>query len=769
MSTSPRHIILLSDGTGNSRGKLEQTNVWRTYEALDLKDPAQPQTPRQFAFYDDGVGTSSFKPLALLGGAVGYGLARNVLDLYETLCRTYRDGDQVYAFGFSRGAFTIRVLIGLISHQGLMPYRGDQAELRRLCLAALRAYRRERYKLPLNWIEGPRALRDAALDVWARLRGQRRHATVAQQRMINIRFVGLWDTVAAYGMPVDEIATFINTVVYPLEMPDARLSPRVMQAAHALALDDERYTFHPKLWLPEPRIQQVWFAGMHSDVGGGYADKGLAHVSLHWMLEQAQAAGLRLLPDVRSLQQALADENGPMNDSRRGLAGYYRYKPRTLPPQPVVHRSVLRRIRAGQDGYAPIVLPAGFLVMDFDGTVKPAAHWVPELDSPSAGGQAGAGMSGAESFRCGLDRAQNRVWLRRGVYFLTVLATLSLLLLPLLLAEAGAACTRSSCWLSPFVRGLQQLLPDMLAPSLTWYAANPDLFLALVALVGALLWLGGRLQLAIFDQMRRVWYGLPALRPISLTDPPRPARPGSAAGRAIAALRGSRHYQGLLRGLRHKLFPTLWGVALTGLALCLAMTLGFAIQDADGDFCRGGADSRPLSAPASGLLDPRQLCTATGITLVAGASYGIELQVTQPPEHCGSTAGGAWCDDSLDADWRGVTTTPLRHRLAWLLKRELRLPFFAPIARIAGEGSDVYALQPDPPQARPDLNRVLRSRIDARTSGELFLYVNDAVGPPGNPGLFYDNNRGLARYTVWPLRPKAAPQVAAAVASAPAR
>ena len=99
-----RNIILLSDGTGNSRGKMAQTNVWRTYEAIDLKDPPDPANPRQFAYYDDGVGTSSFKPLALLGGALGYGLARNVRDLYESLCRTYRDGDDIYAFGFSRGA-----------------------------------------------------------------------------------------------------------------------------------------------------------------------------------------------------------------------------------------------------------------------------------------------------------------------------------------------------------------------------------------------------------------------------------------------------------------------------------------------------------------------------------------------------------------------------------------------------------------------------------------------------------------------------------------
>src|SRR5712692_3144503 len=104
-----RKIILLSDGTGNSSAKIWRTNVWRIFEALDLT------SSEQVAFYDDGVGTSSFKPFAILGGAFGFGLKRNVINLYKFACRNYRGpGDQVFAFGFSRGAFTIRVVIGLI-------------------------------------------------------------------------------------------------------------------------------------------------------------------------------------------------------------------------------------------------------------------------------------------------------------------------------------------------------------------------------------------------------------------------------------------------------------------------------------------------------------------------------------------------------------------------------------------------------------------------------------------------------------------------------
>ena len=113
-----KRIILLSDGTGNSSAKLFKTNVWRLYQALDLtgSDPGAIQV----ACYNDGIGTSSFKPLAIIGGVFGWGLKRNVLHLYEYLCRNWQPGDEIHAFGFSRGAFTVRVLAGLIASQGIV-------------------------------------------------------------------------------------------------------------------------------------------------------------------------------------------------------------------------------------------------------------------------------------------------------------------------------------------------------------------------------------------------------------------------------------------------------------------------------------------------------------------------------------------------------------------------------------------------------------------------------------------------------------------------
>src|SRR6202012_1090993 len=105
-----KNIVLLSDGTGNSSAKLFKTNVWRLFQALDLRNAA-----KQVAFYDDGVGTSSFKWWAAFTGIFGIGLKRNVLDIYCFCCRNFNEGDKIFGFGFSRGSFTIRVVAGLIA------------------------------------------------------------------------------------------------------------------------------------------------------------------------------------------------------------------------------------------------------------------------------------------------------------------------------------------------------------------------------------------------------------------------------------------------------------------------------------------------------------------------------------------------------------------------------------------------------------------------------------------------------------------------------
>jgi hypothetical protein len=154
--------------------------------------------------------------------------------------------------------------------------------------------------------------------------------------------------------------------VYPFRFPDTNLSETVRCARHAISIDDERRTFHPELWNETEetkrtgRIQQVWFAGVHSNVGGGYPKQGMSLVPLVWMMKEAEARGLRFVPSVRQLYTELQNPNDKLYDSRAGLAGYYAYQPRDMAAicrkydaEPRIHLSVLERIALGTGGYAP--------------------------------------------------------------------------------------------------------------------------------------------------------------------------------------------------------------------------------------------------------------------------------------------------------------------------------------------------------------------------------------------------------------------------------
>ena len=277
-----KRIALFSDGTGNSSAKAEKTNVWRLFQSLD-----QTQID-QIAKYDDGVGTSSVKYLAIIGGAFGWGLKRNVLDLYKFVCRNYGDGDDIHGFGFSRGSFTIRVLVDLIATEGLVTFRSEE-ELARNATAAYRRYRSKKFPSRSPFVVGMRWLRDSMLWAKDRIRGHQTYEALqsdmaaAHRTEVPIKFLGLWDTVEAYGIPIPALKRGIDRVLWPMVFGDLILSPRVKRACHALSLDDERATFHPLLWneveeaamvadgtVPAGRITQVWFAGVHSNVGGGY-------------------------------------------------------------------------------------------------------------------------------------------------------------------------------------------------------------------------------------------------------------------------------------------------------------------------------------------------------------------------------------------------------------------------------------------------------------------------------------------------------------------
>ena len=303
--------------------------------------------------------------LRALGGAAGYGLKRNVKDLYRALSRVYDEGDRIYLFGFSRGAFTARTLAGLIGTCGIVKgetcvtteasARGGRGRVRGLSLP-IREYAHH---------HGPARPPSG---------GQRAHdrnvpADYAVHTNVKIEFIGVWDTVDAVGMPF-ALAGLVNRFVYQFKFPTQTLGPGVQRAYHALSIDDARQAFEPVLWVgPDERIEQVWFAGAHSNVGGGYPKQGMSLVALDWMLAHAAASGLRLHKMDREVFHCHASVDDMLYDPRGGIGCFYRWAPRDIRKYcnrngiaPRIHLTVAERIAHATDDYAPGNLPPGVTV-----------------------------------------------------------------------------------------------------------------------------------------------------------------------------------------------------------------------------------------------------------------------------------------------------------------------------------------------------------------------------------------------------------------------
>jgi uncharacterized protein (DUF2235 family) len=365
-----KHIVLCSDGTGNTAIKGRGTNVFKLFEAVDVvshKDSAQ-HIP-QIAFYDDGVGTEGFTLLKLLGGMAGWGLSRNVKELYTALARVYEPGDKLFLFGFSRGAFTVRTLAGMIARCGIVdvacPEFRTKTALDRAVNKIYGEYRK-RYQTHLGKLMwGDTSTQSLPFSQTYRVS----HPDFAPNGNIAIEFLGVWDTVDAVGLPF-HLSDMINEVFWRFKFPDAHLHQRVKHACHALAIDDERHSFKPVLWDETAeqdtpgRIEQVWFAGVHSNVGGGYPRQGMSLVSLDWMMCKAEGHGLRFLPEVRALYRALQNVDDKLYEPRAGLGMFYRWKPRDIQQlckargvRPTLHMSAIERIARSTEGYAPGNIP----------------------------------------------------------------------------------------------------------------------------------------------------------------------------------------------------------------------------------------------------------------------------------------------------------------------------------------------------------------------------------------------------------------------------
>ena len=372
-----KNIILCSDGTGNKGGQGADTNVYKLYNAVELFDPKNPQV----IFYDNGVGTHKNKYIRSLSGAFGFGFEDNVLDLYEFLARYYDKGDQIFLFGFSRGAATVRAFAGMVEACGLLDRekcndgaKGFQEQIFQEKLDRARtAYRKHKRRKAGDAFKAELAVKDPD------------HAPDGSMK---IKFIGVWDTVSALGFPQDWSAALKPFVlaldhgtdrIFPHNYYNYQLNGNVANVYHALAIDDERTTFHPKVWnecrADRPQsIEQVWFAGAHSNVGGGYPRAGLSNVALDWMMERAANRGLRFKPGKHDEVRRDGHVHGRLYDSRDGIAIYYRYGPRDIQwlcegklEGPVkIHNTVFDRIERGTARYAPAFIPDEFEIVESD-------------------------------------------------------------------------------------------------------------------------------------------------------------------------------------------------------------------------------------------------------------------------------------------------------------------------------------------------------------------------------------------------------------------
>lgn len=323
-----KNIVICADGTWNGpEPDHEQdtaTNILKLARAIA---PFDGNGKPQVVFYDWGVG-SDCQPIT--GGAFGRGLNKNVQDAYRFIVQNYEPGDHIYLFGFSRGAYTIRSLAGMLYNCGVL----QRIHANRIPQAF------ELYKDRNVHPQDPQSVLFRA------------HYAVNEE--VRVRFVGAFDTVGALGVPLRMLGWLNERHLFH----DTELGPNVEIARHALSLDERRRDFVPTLWQAKIGLdlKQVWFAGVHSDIGGGYhRDPGsgrLSDIPLAWMAREAQQAGLEL--ETHLFANLDEDALAPQHDE---LDGFYRLlgeHQRVVPVDHRVHISVCQRHQ--KMGYLPAAL-----------------------------------------------------------------------------------------------------------------------------------------------------------------------------------------------------------------------------------------------------------------------------------------------------------------------------------------------------------------------------------------------------------------------------
>jgi hypothetical protein len=334
-----KHIFVCCDGTWNAPTAVHDgvpvpTNVVRFYNCIAEQAGKAPDAIRQLRYYHPGIGASGSMLRRIYEGATGSGISQHIRSAYKWLGDNFRPEDKMFLVGFSRGAYTVRSLVGLLHRVGLIerPTWDEVAD-------AYGHYRRNR---------SPNAV--AELDAFRQRLGGR-------LAVPPVHFVGVWDTVGALGIPLSPPLSWIAYGLWRNQFHDTSLSSTVRNAYHAVAIDEQRASFAPTLWTVPAQgtlnasVEQAWFPGVHADVGGGYREIGLSDGALDWMLQKATTANAEF--DLNLMKQIRPDPQGALHDSYRGIFGLARSEPRSMPflgtappdppPSQTLHSSVVAR------------------------------------------------------------------------------------------------------------------------------------------------------------------------------------------------------------------------------------------------------------------------------------------------------------------------------------------------------------------------------------------------------------------------------------------
>jgi hypothetical protein len=750
-----KRIVVFADGTGNAF-TVQESNVWRLYEALDQTKPDQ------IAHYIQGVGTSGFKPFAVLDVATGIGVPSNVRKLYEFICWNWQPSDEIYMFGFSRGSFTIRTLIGLMDHEGLVPARigheyVSHAEMQRNVMGAWRSYRSKTIPwwktFPSVWLA--RTVRNVVLGIFHRatklLWGDRLYSEVAAEtstqhrRSVPIKFVGLFDTVEAYGVPLEEFRRAIDLAIWPISFRNKKLSETVTCARHALSLDDERTAFHPlridrHTEKDRARIKEVWFAGVHSDVGGGYPEDDLAVVALNWMTEEI-GNDLRFIDDAQKLIAEKASPYASIHDSRSGLGVFYRYCPRTVGDNggpPLIHYSVAEKIAFGVDRYAPVSLPDTANVLMPDGTTHEIRGFDQTKLAPAGtplapvSRQMELAVKAVESLndpdRAIVSLTLDNIWRRRVAYFSLLFTALLIASLPWtvkpgvegfrktmqaaakqlglawywdhLWAWASNSDQAGSALLGSIFQLIGTWLPGYAKPWSEALIERPTACGIVIVLAIVLYLWNGTLRDRIADLARQAW--LPAEKTAAIRKKKENAGTEDSIPSSLATkIRRSRIAALAECAVSRYVLPYA-AIALIYFAVGVSISRStVTLRDGSGTICaeeqreiakRSGAAAsaktpdpvklQPGETRVSDGFETSRRCWASGVALEQGQHYALWIEMTDPP----------FFDRTIMTDIAGFTDASWIHVLAWPIRRWWSADWFQPIARIGTTGIDTWAL-----------------------------------------------------------------------------